>query len=73
VATASQAPSKRGCLKDTKTPHKARREGVCPVFRDEAGRSAGTGGRPSEAGRVLTNAVASSLDSFAEDIYALTN
>ena len=37
---------KEGVLKDTETPQKARHVGVYPVVRDEAGRSAGTGGRP---------------------------
>ena len=48
MAIASQALPKWGALKDTETPQQARRAGVYRVVRDEAGRSAGTGGRPSQ-------------------------
>ena len=46
-------------LKDIETSRHARRERVYPVFRDEAGRSAGTGGRPSEAGGCMVGWVVS--------------
>ena len=49
VAIASQALPMGGVLKDTETPQEARHVGVYLVVRDEAGRSAGTGGRPSQA------------------------
>jgi|GEM_PF-6826285 len=48
------SPPKWGVLKDTETPQQARHAGVYIVVRDEAGRSAGTGGRPNEAEGALS-------------------
>ena len=48
VAIASIAPPK-GALKDFETSQEARDVGVYPLVRGEAGRSAGTGGRPDLA------------------------